>query len=829
VPELADLLGQGVTAEQLSSNLKRPGVRSVRLTGPPGSGKSHIARLVARTWLDEGGGCVVAVGDNERSWRTLYPLLSGLSQVHGDWVGLASKGTRSALQVADSALGGAGVGTSIFDLLGAAFRQRIERVLKPYSSLERDVILDLKRLARSRRILVVADNTHWWDADSLRLLRDVLGDPLREAIPRLNSVVALIVDTADEQPVTAPDPFRHLVADCEDQIHRTARCTRQEFGEVLKSFGLNHDLPEDVVRTLFDVTDGHLKLAEQVAAYAEYNSVGSLIASVDDSYLATLVRARFASLGAFSPNVTDLLLRAAILGLSFSEQDLLCMSEGKRTALRTLIQHAESIGFIERIAGQITFSHEVIRAAILGGQPPVQLDALYSKLSECLATLRPGDYGARAQALLQAGDPDAARDMIALSSIAELRRGAVMSRVRSRVALQFPEDHELETYLELIASAYSAIGSGDYSAPLPGLRTPLSSETTLMAAERNYLAALCLMELQTAACVAESRTILSTWMPTLQDEVELSLRFMLLLQQAQVLSEMFDEARITESTIEQRLLDRVRYDADAAVTLQIQNRRAGAVNVPEIAELRIAESVAFFKRGTSDTSRDQLELFRSLNNLAAIELRLGKDNEAHDHAQEAERIALESPDVVQRIDVVASNLVLASHRSGMIDATEAVARQLLIIDSPDGSNDKFIHRCNLVAYLLLASQDDTAASELEGLVRELENRGFDESYLVFYSSALSVARYAVGGHIGQAIERNRKLGPFVESLKWPCAAHIRRRQRLLDEFLPAFRPNESRLEADRLLLDARPSEVGPGWSYYARLFPCCELSFWSDS
>jgi hypothetical protein len=738
------------------------------------------------------------------------------------------------LQLADSTLVGANVGTSIFDLLSAAFRQRVDRVLKPYSALERDVILDLKRLARSRRLLLVAENAHWWDADSLRLLQAVLSDALRGVIPQLDAIVVLLVDTAEEQAVLAPETFEALVRGCVAHTERTARCTDEQFPRVLAAFGLKHPLPSDVLEALFAATDGHLMLAEHIAAHASEGSIDTLLTSLDDGYLSNLVSVRFASLGSLSLEVTDLLVRAAVLGLSFMEQDLVCITDSElsgseRVRLRALVRHAESIGFIERDKNRIAFSHDVIRSGILSGQAPAHLDELYAKLAECLTILRPGDYAGRAQAHLQAGDVEATRDMVALACVSQLRCGASRARALRRVALQLPSDEELARYLDLIADGYAAVGTGDFAAPIPALRTPLHSETTLMAAERHYLAALCSMELQTSEGFAEARALLSAWIPSLDDETELRLRFLMLLQQAQVLAELFDEARETEASIERQLMARLRYDADAAVTLQIQNRRAASVCTPLIAEERIGEAVRFFRRGTSDASRDQLELYRSLTNLAAAKLRLGKDAEAHGYALEAERIAVEAPDVVKRIDVLASNAVLAAYRSGAIGAIEAVARQQLVVESPEGSDDKFLHRCNLAAFLLLASRDAEAEEEVRRLREELVGHEFGETYLTFYSSALWAAIPALHGDVEEALRRHAESDTFAEALRWPCAPHVRRRQELLRALLPAVPLKPSREKADQVLLDAHPEEIGPGWSYYARLFPCAELSFWSDS
>lgn len=829
MPNIEGLLGQDVIAARLIDDLNRPEVKAVRLTGPAGSGKSHIARMVASLWREGGGACVVAVGDNDHSWRELYPLLSGLAWAHVDWVGLAETGTRTILRLADSTLAGAAVGTSIFDLLSAARRQRTERALRPYSSLEREVILDVKRLARSRPLLLIADNAHWWDTNSLRLLSDLLSEPLRAAVSQLASVVVLLVDTAEEQPVIAPTPFEALVSKCIASTHATTRCTREQFPEVLEAFRLERRLPDDVVDALFSATNGHLKLAEQVAAYTSHHSVGGLVDSVDHDYLSTLVSARFSSLGSFSPEVTTLLVRAAVLGLRFTEKDLTCITETQEAILRPLIERAEAIGFIERDAGRIVFSHDVIRSAILNDQPASQLQVLYAKLSECLAILRPGDYAARGQALLQAGDDERMREMLALSAVAQLRSGVSPVRAFGLVAAQLPDDRLLLYYLEVIADGYECVGAGDYAKSLPSLRTPLPDETTLMAAERHYVAALCSMELRTAAGFAEARTILASWAPQVEHEVELGLRFLILLQQAQVLSEAFDEARTTENSIEQRLVKRARYDIDAAVMRQIQNRRAGAVDAPEIAETRIDQAVKFFQRGTNNTLRDRLGLFCSLTNLSAIKIRLSKDAEALERARAAEQIAIDAPDLLSRLDVLASNVVLAAYRSGEIDITEAASQQQTIIDSPEGSDDKFIHRCNLVAYLLLNGQDDDAAAELDALHDELLGGEIEETYQVYYCNALRVASAAVRGETRTAMELHHSMNDFVALLKWPCAPYIRRRHLLLAELLPTVRADAERIASDRILIDARPSEVGAAWAYYGRLIPCCELSFWRDS
>jgi hypothetical protein len=174
-------------------------------------------------------------------------------------------------------------------------------------------------------------------------------------------------------------------------------------------------------------------------------------------------------------------------------------------------------------------------------------------------------------------------------------------------------------------------------------------------------------------------------------------------------------------------------------------------------------------------------------------------------------------------------MVLACYRSAANDSAHAVSRQRLIIDSPEGGEDKFIHRCNLVAYLLLDGQDADAKAELDRLDEELHSREFDESYLVFYSRALSVAAAALAGDSAEALRRHTDMAAFVASLRWPSAPYVRRRHELLAHVLPTIEPRAPRELSDHILLKAYPQEIGPAWPYYGRLLPCAELSFWSDS
>lgn len=824
--DLDELLGHAAAAAELLDTLKLDGVRAVRLTGPPGAGKSHVGGLVGEAWQHNAGRVFRVDGDPGQASRPLFPWLVALTTAPLRLAPLGAKGTRSIVQVAGTVTGTGAAGTTVFDTMASAFRQRRDRALRPYSDVEREVILDLRRLAKNKPVLIIADNIHWWDESSLWLLGEILSPRLRAALPSLDLCSVLVIDTARDQASIAPEAFASFLADNVAHEVWLDRVPRAAFPEVLRHFGWRPPTDQvELVDALFSASAGHLKLAEQLAAYASSTDLAEM---VETGQIEALVRNRILTLGSKGQDLLDLLQRAAVIGLTFDIRDLACLSQRSAEDVDQLVATAETSLLLRRLEAQVAFAHDVIRTAIVRGQQPGQIRDLNAQLEECLRTLRPGDYAARAIVSQAAGDVATSRSMYALAAVSRLRDGATAARVLREVQLAHPDDAGLVRYVEAISTALDLIAQGKFWAALGRLRERPNGETMEMVAERVYLEALCLMEGQTIEGAEIARGVLDDWLPDLRAEGELGQRFLLLRQQAEVLAEDFAQARTTESTIDRRLLGRASYDPEAARALQIQNRRAAAINVPEIAELRILDAVHFFRTSFVESGRDRVELYRSLTNLVAVQLRLNKAADAWAAASECEALVQEEPDDLPRLDVFGSNLVLAGVRSGNTPITTATTLQRLVVEATPATADSFLQRCNLAAFLSLAGDDGGARQELRVLNEQIEREDITETYLQYYASVVSIGAAALAGQTDRAVRWHDAMGNLVHGLRWPTAPYIRRRYELLGPLL-ASSDFEDRLDADLALVTSRPDEVGPAWNYYARLVPCCELSFWSDS
>jgi hypothetical protein len=303
---LDEVLGRSVLIGEIANALSSQDDSVVRITGEAGSGKTHLALAVGAAWEKEHDGIsLVVTGDDRNASRDLYPFLSGVTPVSRYWLNLAGQGSRSALKAVDALTGTGGIAGSIFDLLSSALRQKFEKAVRPLNPIEREVVLDLKRLIRARPSLLIVDNCHWLDRSSLGLLDHLRSPALRDAIPDLARLRILIVDTADDQAPTAPQSFNQLTRAIGEKVWRLKRCQQDQFSTVLAAMGLRSKLPDSVLETLYATTGAHLKLCEQLVTYMNGVSEPSFDSlQLGQDLLQKMIGERLAGMGATLDQLT---------------------------------------------------------------------------------------------------------------------------------------------------------------------------------------------------------------------------------------------------------------------------------------------------------------------------------------------------------------------------------------------------------------------------------------------------------------------------------------------------------------------------------------------
>ena len=803
-----------------------------RLTGPPGSGKTWAALRVASLWEQEGGAVLFAQGDAATASRPLNPFLIAVTDQSPRWGRLIRKSARGSVGLAEKVLGSPGVGGSLFDLLATAIDQKFERATRPLSGVEREILRDLRRLAKRQPVLLIADNAHWWDAASISFLNILRSNAMREAVPELARVNVLLVDTLDQQPAVDDHGYRRLVASAVQPHFELRLATRDSFEAALRALGLSKPLDREILDVLFIATGAHLKLCEQLVALIEERSLEEVRELLDADVLGATLSARLEALGNEGVEVGALLSAAALLGLQFNLRHLACLLSVSLGQVIRMLHHAAAVELVQLDSDSAAFAHDLLRNHFLNYGSDEERSQRLVRLAQCLKLLKPGEYEFRARLLIDAGEPDYACELAALGAVRRIRDGAAPSQVETELMGLCPANAKVLQFGREVGEIYRLLGQGRYKEALKLAVIANPSETGLMAAERAYLAALCWLEQQTSEGFAESRSILRDWRTKLGDEPELWVRFGLLLQQALVLSGEFDAARALERELHIELSKRTGFDADATTILQIQNRRAAGVNSAGIAEVRIQKSVAYFSvPDHRNQVRHPIERYKALTNHAAILVMLGRNGEALDAAVEAERFVMENPETsFPRKDVLAHNLTLAAYRADRTDAHASIQRQQQVVTSLDGASDNFIQRCSLSSLNLLADDVDSADILARALEEEIKADAIGESYLLYYASTLREA-IAVRQSDWAAAERSLEATEAIlASVNWISAPYVRKRHQLMRS-LVAERPSSlgSGPELDRALLVRNPREVGDCWSHFGRLILLSDLSFWCDS
>ena len=206
---------------------------------------------------------------------------------------------------------------------------------------ELSVLHKLEKLGCKRKILLIADALHWWDARSLRLLSSLLDPRLQAAFPSLRDIRVLLVQTTEPyQHVANPSQHAAVVSMAVNR-RELGRVPHEAFEHVLSDLGLRVALDPDAVSTIHSFTGGHLKLARMAATHINDSGVDSLLDAADaDEFVVRLLTKRVSEFGELGTSAVGLHEVAALLGLAFRREELVCASPVDQSETEQLLAYA---------------------------------------------------------------------------------------------------------------------------------------------------------------------------------------------------------------------------------------------------------------------------------------------------------------------------------------------------------------------------------------------------------------------------------------------------------------------------------------------------------
>lgn len=823
------VLGYDEVAVALVEDLEQDH-RPALLQGPPGVGKSWLSRGIGALWQRNGGSTVVAEGDRAQGDFDLYPFGFALAGLSAGWDAYAPVAS-SIARVVEAVLGTGGLITSTVEGIDSIRRDRREPSTVFLEEREQTILHELERLGDSKPTLLIADNLHWWDARSLRLLSGLLDSRLRGAFPFLRHIRVLLVQTMEPyQSVVHPSQHAAVMSLAVNR-RELERVPQRDFGDVLAALGLQAALDPDVINTIHSFTGGHLTLARGAAVHINDSGVDSLLdAAHANEFVVRLLTERVSELGEFGADAVGLLEVAALLGLAFRREELLCASPLNDSETVRLLSHVNDEELLQTVDETCRFAHDLLREYFFeAGESGHGLHRL--RLAECLRRLRPADYQARALNAFGAGLDADARALTVQAALAEIRAGRDWRAMPSALV-----DHatagDTAAAVEALANAYEMLAEYRREECLSEIERTPHSLGKVVRAEADYVRARCLLSTRSEVDRERARQILSVWSGLQEEEFELGTRLLRLLVYG--LSHLSDKTsgRDLEARLQMALSERAAFDKFALDELHVLDRCSGSLVQPDMSLVRCRRATKYFAPPAGQSlPRRPVEYYRCLSNLIAKLVSNGLYREAVETVDRLERLLAQYGEgTFPRPEFARMNANLARYRAGDVSAEAAASIQAELHRRSRSERDPY-YGANALAVFRVLSGDSDGASELLGEYHRmlLSRHAEPEPSMSYLLQANRTAiDYITGTDPAHCLERWSALDPLLAAMPYMITPMLQRRHELLGRLMASGR-SVTPVQFDEHALEAAPGEFGRLWDNFGRGFRLPEIEFWRDS
>ena len=826
---LWDVLGLTNQIRELLDGLLSGAIKTALVSGPPGSGKTWIARSIAASFVENGGAAFRGVGDDGEASRRLYALQRAQAETTGYFKPAATAGKALANVATKIATGGMLDAQGVFEAFDAEAARR-KRSSLFLAEDEQSILADFSKDAGTRPVLLVADNLHWWDRDSLNLLRTMLLGKIRKAYPFLSSlrVVAVTTDETYQRPIWQETYESHIIPLFKHRVV-TKYVNRQQLNSVADAIGLPDTVSPADREFIFDISGGHLTILTGACKYlAQQDSDLETLQQKDgDRFVEDLFLERLRRIGTLREIAEDLLNAAAIIGGTVPHDELQCVLKNEYNQVRAAIEVCRKLEFIDEADDRIEFRHHYIKRFFSSrlGSREVSLRLVFS---ECLQTLTPGDYLRRADNFLRAKEPKRAADLYVAAATANIRNG------READYLIDPNGQELlgstgyVALLDALTEAYGCIADGrneDASRVIEGLAP---AYPPIILAEIEYLRSLADLHSRSGRRRHQLIARLDGWADHIHVEFEQGLRLSLVLRSALVLEVDKTRARNVESDLIHQLSERIYFDKSAESRIHALSRSAESLYLPDIALRRVDNAERYHRPVNGQLPSEPAEYFRCLNNLTALCISNGEYERAIKVAKQAIALADQFEAVVfPRRDMIHTLDIMARFRQGLLNASEAIELQTQAIELHGVESDPYYPQNHLGVYHCLSGRTDTGVAIFEKLRASLLYIDDPEpNVLYFISSNLCGARYLLGKSAEECILIWNDLENLVNRIAYETRILLQRRHQIMNRIFEA-KLSLSPADWDQYPLRAEDRPLHPCWEEVGRGFRMPDIQFWS--
>jgi len=835
--DLKGVLGQGGVISNILG-LLNSNTQSCRilLSGKSGTGKTHIAKEILRKWKEDERyhAVLYTEGDIVNVERALFPFNSALSKlkmIKSDKITIASSVTELAKGIPY-----AGDFVSFFMGTVTTNKERmIENEIRYLTSAERSIVFDLCRIFPGKRLLLIADNFHSWDEASINFLRLILSGRLSDSFPIFKNVNVLCVLTDDQESVSKSS-VDSLIGENGFTLFHIQGIGVDSYQQVLNYFGFRGKLTDKAIKVLYSLTGGHLELIKQLSEYASDFSFRSEEINeaffhesdrLKQEFLERILTVKLKSLGALGSQIIQVLEYASIIGLSFSYEEIACISKEKEDTLKLIIEKAKDSSLLEDSALKKNFTHEIIREFFFERLQDRRF-GYFKTFAECLSLLHPADYYTRAKYSFESGNTEDGTVLYLIGNLKDMREGTVTPQFILNRIENFASRYGLQDYLSSMKKAYDLYGRNEFLLAIAELRKIEDLYQRPLLAEKYYLLSINLTKTLSHNDLREARSILEGWDELKDHESEIWLRIMSTLMI--VHSHLNDSAasKSVERALMMFLSERIKFDLTAQYNINILRRKAASLYVDEIACERTKRSVEFF--ATSDNDRRliyPIQYYMSLTNYAGNLLAAGEFEDSFKYANMALNTINECPSIVfPRPMIPANNFIVSGLLSKMFSPAEAMKMFSSIISQKETIADEVLLKNNIAVTYILNGKVTDGENKLMEIIELLRQHTRIDNYYEYLPRVNLATVMFINGNAELARKGLEELEVKIPDI--PDRAFLLRRHQLLYELFGKL-TKITWQEWYECISRLYPHELGRSWRFFSKGFLFTDMQFWSES
>ncbi len=695
-----------------------------------------------------------------------------------------------------------------------------------YSSEELDMIHKIASfITPDEKTVFYCDNVQYWDDATTELLY-LLAKGDSTFFKNCHFIFSF---TTGENEVL-PSNMTRFADLCGDNFHRMEYIALSEYSEILNDMGLEISLDNSLLSALYSISEGNLEIIREIVALVNSGKDSNQILTriIQEKTLTNLLIERMENQISRGPEINKALRFASLFGISFHYHELQNALEEREGYVRDLITNASKHALVKEGAGNIEFIHEIIHMGYMDSLKEKSSD-YYLKYADCLRILYPGRYESRAKALELAGENHEANILHVLNYVMQFRTKNSIFREKSENTMP----PEYQSYLQQMEKAYLCFSKNEYSDCKRYLESIEDIYPVRLIAERDYLLSITLSKWLEPEYRDIAETCLMPYLEKrcLDGEIELHERILSALLIALVHNNKFENAQEIERLLSSSINERLSYDIDAEISLNILRRKSASTKTPEKAYDLLNKSVKFFEPVTLNKKRGvslaPLQYYMSLSNLLASALKSGNYKRERENISILRVLPKEYPYLnFPRRSIPSNNIVIASYLNGDMPSRDAAnyLRGIINKNNPEDAIS-FVIQNNIAIYDAMHGDYKKAEESMRSLLQKIDNMSTAE---IYYKYLISVNLCAILFLTGKKEEGLYMLKQIINN-EQICA---NKRHRFHAEYLlGAVNDFSSDNPVDWYcsFYEGIPNDDSKMQLYYGRKYLFGELEFWSES